>query len=72
MSITRKIITLILALLVIGLNLLVKMFFLSLEGERRMRELGGRVWVENPARQPRRVIDASGVDRLVPVAMTKL
>ncbi len=32
-------ITLILALLVIGLNLLVKMFFLSLEGERRMREL---------------------------------
>ncbi len=40
--------------------------------QRRMAELGGRVWVENPARQPRRVIDASGVDRLVPVAMTKL
>ena len=40
--------------------------------QRRMAELGGRVWVENPARQPRRVIDASGVERLVPVAMTKL
>ncbi len=40
--------------------------------QRRMRDLGGRAWVENPARQPRRVIDASGVDRLVPVAMTKL
>ena len=40
--------------------------------QRRMHELGGRVWVENPARQARRVIDASGVDRLVPVAMTKL
>ena len=40
--------------------------------QRRMHDLGGRVWVENPARQPRRVIDASGVDRLVPVAMTKL
>lgn len=40
--------------------------------QRRMNDLGGRVWVENPARQPRRVIDASGLDRLVPVAMTKL
>ena len=40
--------------------------------QRRMLELGGRAWVENPARQPRRVIDTSGVDRLVPIAMTKL
>ena len=36
---------------------------------RRMKNLGGRVWIENPARQPQRVIDASGIDRLVPVAM---
>lgn len=35
---------------------------------RRMKDLGGRVWIENPAAQPRRVIDASGIDRLVPVA----
>ena len=35
---------------------------------RRMKELGGRVWIENPTAQPRRVIDASGINRLVPVA----
>lgn len=36
---------------------------------RRMKALGGRVWIENPARQPQRVIDASGVDRLIPVSL---
>ncbi len=36
---------------------------------RRMRTLGGRAWIEEPGRQPQRVIDASGIDRLVPVAM---
>ncbi len=35
---------------------------------RRMKSLGGRVWIENPAKQAQRVIDASGIDRLVPVA----
>ncbi len=39
---------------------------------RRMTELGGRLWLENPARQPGRVLEASGIDRLVPVAVTKL
>ena len=39
-----------------------------IRASRRMRELGGRVWIENPTRQPLRVIDASGIDRLVPVA----
>ena len=39
---------------------------------RRVSSLGGRVWIENPARQPRRVIDTSGIDRLVPVAITKI
>ena len=38
---------------------------------RRMKNLGGRVWIENPAKQPLRVIDASGIDRLVPVATVK-
>lgn len=38
---------------------------------RRMKTLGGRVWIENPAKQPQRVIDASGIDRLVPVAISK-
>lgn len=38
---------------------------------RRMKTLGGRTWIEDPARQPQRVIDASGIDRLVPVALSK-
>lgn len=38
---------------------------------QRMKSLGGRMWVENPAKQPLRVIDASGIDRLVPVAIIK-
>ena len=38
---------------------------------RRMTVLGGRAWVEDPARQPQRVIDAAGIDRLVPVAMNR-
>ena len=38
---------------------------------RRMKALGGRAWIENPAKQPLRVIDASGIDRLVPVAIGK-
>ena len=36
---------------------------------RRMIDLGGRAWIENPAKQPMRVIDASGIDRLVPIAI---
>ena len=36
---------------------------------RRMRDLGGRAWIENPAKQPMRLIDASGIDRLVPIAI---
>ena len=38
---------------------------------QRMKSLGGRMWVENPAKQPLSVIDASGIDRLVPVAISK-
>lgn len=38
---------------------------------RRMKILGGRAWIENPAKQPMRVIDASGIDRLVPVTTNK-
>ena len=38
---------------------------------QRMKSIGGRVWIENPAKQPLRVIDASGIDRLVPVALGK-
>ena len=47
-----------------GIALIIRM-------SRRMKNLGGRVWIENPAKQPLRVIDASGIDRLVPVATVK-
>ena len=40
-----------------------------LRAARRMRDVGGRTWIENPGLQPRRVIDASGIDRLVPVSI---
>lgn len=36
-----------------------------------MKAMGGRLWVSNPSPQPQRVIDASGVDRLVPVALNQ-
>jgi len=45
-----------------GIALILKLY-------RRQRELGGAAWVENPAEQPRRVIDASGVDRLVQIVV---
>lgn len=47
-----------------GIALIIRM-------SRRMNNLGGRAWIENPAKQPLRVIDASGIDRLVPVATVK-
>lgn len=40
---------------------------LILKVERRMRETGGRVYVQDPAKQPLRVIDASGIDRMIPI-----
>ncbi len=36
---------------------------------RRMRDLGGRLWIENPGVQVQRVLKAAGIDRLVPVAV---
>ena len=47
-----------------GIALIIRM-------SRRMKNLGGRAWIENPAKQPLRVIDASGIDRLVPVGTVK-
>ena len=39
---------------------------------RRIREMGGRMWIENPGQQPRRVIDTAGIDRLIPVTVRNL
>lgn len=36
-----------------------------LKTDKRMREMGGRASVLNPAQQPLRVIDASGIDRMI-------
>ena len=44
---------------------------LIIKTSRRMKNMGGRAWIENPASQPQRVIDASGIDRLVPVAISR-
>ena len=35
---------------------------------RRMNALGGRLYVENVPSQPMRVLDASGIDRIVNIA----
>ena len=40
---------------------------LILRTERRMRASGGRACIANPASQPMRVLDASGIDRMIPV-----
>lgn len=40
---------------------------LILKTARRMRASGGRASIANPARQPLRVLDASGIDRMIPV-----
>lgn len=44
---------------------------LILKISRLMSETGGRAWVENAAKQPLKVIDASGIDRLVRVAQSQ-
>ncbi len=38
----------------------------------RMRTLRGRIWVDNPGKQVLRVLDAAGIDRLVPVSSGKV
>ena len=38
---------------------------------RKMRSYGGRLSVENPAEQARKVLEASGVDRMIAVATNR-
>ena len=35
---------------------------------RRMHAIGGRLWVENVPPQPMKVLDASGIDRLISIS----
>lgn len=34
---------------------------------RRMNSMGGRLWIENVPEQPMRVLDASGIERLIKI-----
>lgn len=34
---------------------------------KRMNEIGGRMWVENVPKQPMRVLDASGIERIIKI-----
>ena len=35
---------------------------------KRMQELGGRMWVDNVPKQPMKVLDASGIDRIIKIS----
>ncbi len=41
---------------------------LILKVSRLMSEIGGRAWVENAKNQPLKVIDASGIDRMIKIS----
>lgn len=36
---------------------------------KRMHEAGGRLWVENVPKQPMRVLDAAGVERIIRISI---
>lgn len=44
---------------------------LLLRIHKRMQETESSVWVENPAPQPRRVLDAAGINRIVRVKIVE-
>lgn len=47
-----------------GIALLIKI-------NRKISQLGGRMFIEVPQSQPLKVIDASGIDRLIPVIVKR-
>ena len=44
---------------------------LILKLHRRLTGSGGRAWIENVSAQPLRVLDASGIDRVVNISLGK-
>ena len=38
---------------------------------KKMRDSGGRMYIENPQPQPLKVLDASGIDRMIPIAVKR-
>lgn len=47
-----------------GIALILKVY-------KRLRDMGGRTWIENAVDQPMKVIDASGIERIIKVSVTK-
>jgi len=35
---------------------------------KRMKELGGRAWIENVPSQPMKVLDAAGIERIIKIS----
>ena len=44
---------------------------LILRLHRRMTDAGGRIWIENAGSQPLRVLDTSGIERIVSIMAAK-
>ena len=44
---------------------------LILRLHRRMRDVGGRAWIENADNQPLRVLEASSIERIVNIQLTQ-
>ncbi len=38
---------------------------------KKLQNMGGRAWIENASHQPLKVIDASGIERIVKIGVTK-
>ena len=47
-----------------GIALILKLY-------RRMHGCGGRAWIENAGAQPLRVLDASGIERMINISLTR-
>lgn len=43
---------------------------LILRTHKRLTQMGGRAWIENPSPQALRVIDAAGIDRIIRITET--
>lgn len=44
---------------------------LALRVHKRLSMMGGRAWIEHAAGQPLKVIDASGIERILRISLTK-
>ena len=47
-----------------GIALILKVY-------QRMRDTGGRAWIENADKQPLKVIDAAGIERIIKITVTR-